>query len=1405
MLKTVPEQLPNNLNNEHSFLLPENDLLKPTIHLKYGSTTRIFVTYPVAESLKEQLAVLKRTGIKRGKHPKENEIRTEYFNKCVANTSSLHLIWKKEKIKIKDEFTHLLGKTVQYKALGQDFNGSDRYFVRETLNEIFNGIGCLAEKIVIQMPIPLLQENIELNISDSDSIFYKDRSVCLDNISRSDIVMVITGPDGNLSKGTLRMLEKSTSFIKNLNCSNDHQLIFAPTLYHKIQQQQSTKNQSSKSITQLKQYFYDEFKKILSSSPNELYDISNNIENIFQNQKISTLYLDPLKFLVNNLNLESGITHQLNQGPRYTKIKESNILKTLHLLKVKAIMKCAAPLSSGLHLWMQRRRRYTFDANDKLDIRISQFLQLIKQRKDILVTLADKFNLTQFMRLKAGECCRIASEGFPQFYSKVTSLPNSYQIMFGKEHSIEFERELCKFTCRKLLEDAHSWWASTVLLEMPNIFKSFGMLSEQIMEECNNVIKNSTQIPKKQYCERVLAFWQSNTENSLPANVRKFKSLLYENADTIVPHCCSYAVHNLITEVAKDFTTINDYLKLINTQISAVPLTAANNIISGFKKILLDASNQLDFIYTNLKELQVKDSPDGLICTVPVRQTFQILSQKWKYSDYGSTSSWKDFIKVQLRESRYLDYVPQANRSQFHSAAHQIYCKESAHVVVRLLALDEILRHPEEYEQYIRDKTVNEYVVQMNNDNEKGDHVTLHAIANVFRVNILLYSPILPKNPIRIKSRHDSPIFDIRIGYLNQGEYNSLIPWKEDTTINTPEGSSFERFPKNIVKEHSTKKRKTFGSIVKVQIPSLVKLCITEIVDSMDMLPILEGALPEELVQPIITEIIARGKLNGVVLQKLLHEHITRLDLSNSRITNDICADVSSFCPHLREISLANCTNVSTEGVRILARNCSELQIIDLERCNIEDAAVSDLVSMCKHLVSINLAGCTKISSKELQQISCCPNLQNLSFKNCTQLTEDVFDKLSASLQMLDLSECDQITDNAVLKIARNSQCSLKSFKLSGKKITDVSLRHFVNTFPELEELELNGCDNISDSTVRSLASCKHLSILDLSSCPNITPGAFTPSKSQLRNLKELNLSSCRNVTDEALFHISKSSIELTVLNLSACEEITDEGLIQIATGCHSLRSLNLSSVFKITDKAIIELSNGCPRLANVILYRCRITDKAINALTNRCRAMELIDLSACENISDEAFKQFHAGFPSLQVLKLSDLNKITIRSMEYISQCPTIQELHLSRCKAVTPESIKKVAHGCPLIHTLDISNANILTVPDIQAALSLWGYMRDLRLKNYSGFSGGRGFSHDGLEELTVCWSSTLDDNTLIWIAQNCPRLKKVDVAWCKVTEISVKKLVSECPVGSINIRGTKVSPTSARGFSSLCSVIF
>ena len=132
---------------------------------------------------------------------------------------------------------------------------------------------------------------------------------------------------------------------------------------------------------------------------------------------------------------------------------------------------------------------------------------------------------------------------------------------------------------------------------------------------------------------------------------------------------------------------------------------------------------------------------------------------------------------------------------------------------------------------------------------------------------------------------------------------------------------------------------------------------------------------------------------------------LTSLNISQAKLVSDIgIASLSSGCPRLTKLSCSAIFLLSDPrlsipkkgekpaawqnviGVAAIAKNCSDLEHLELANCFRLDISINRYVSILTKLKSLNLAGCLEVSSESLIAMAeGCVLLEELNLSDCTK------------------------------------------------------------------------------------------------------------------------------------------------------------------------------------------------------------------------------------------------------------------------------------------------------------------------------------------------------------------------------------------------------------------------------------
>ncbi|XP_015126909.1 F-box/LRR-repeat protein 14 isoform X2 [Diachasma alloeum] len=216
------------------------------------------------------------------------------------------------------------------------------------------------------------------------------------------------------------------------------------------------------------------------------------------------------------------------------------------------------------------------------------------------------------------------------------------------------------------------------------------------------------------------------------------------------------------------------------------------------------------------------------------------------------------------------------------------------------------------------------------------------------------------------------------------------------------------------------------------------------------------------------------------------------------------------------------------------------LEILSANALNLDEKAIECIAASFKQLKSLDIGYCfSAVTDKTVQKI----------FKELT------------AIRKLRISRCDKVSDAGLTGMGAGArdhlvlpECSAEVSRI--QEIAGAKLRISLGSRAE-EEI-------VRDANRKRevMEMCEDTgSSLDF----DIAPGY---SLLRLRGLRELDLAGCNRVTDVSLKH-AFTFLELRVLDLSMCQQITHVGLDHLTRNNRAIEDLNLSQCHNVTDVGI--------------------------------------------------------------------------------------------------------------------------------------------------------------------------------------------------------------------------------------------
>ncbi len=297
---------------------------------------------------------------------------------------------------------------------------------------------------------------------------------------------------------------------------------------------------------------------------------------------------------------------------------------------------------------------------------------------------------------------------------------------------------------------------------------------------------------------------------------------------------------------------------------------------------------------------------------------------------------------------------------------------------------------------------------------------------------------------------------------------------------------------------------------------------------------------------------------------------VKKMTISSFSLEDADLKTLIKYCPTLEHLDLANCKELTNEGLALLKELPSSLKSLKLNLSEkvmgdkgITDASLSHLKKL-PFLTKLDLEG-ANISDEGLSHLKELSSLQELNLNHCQNITDGGLSYLSqlSSLECLKLMDCN-ISGNTV---GVKAFTSLKRLALSNA--TDEGLKE-IKAFPHLIFLGLSVCQHLTDEGLSHLQGLSTLAHLYLVDCPKITDESFEHSLTTLSSLSNLTLAYC-SITNQGLKHLKKLSL-LTELSLNNCSHLTDAALNELK--CLTLKKLNIENCENITKECLTQLKS---------------------------------------------------------------------------------------------------------------------------------------------------------------------------------------------------------------------------------------
>ncbi|KAK2427116.1 F-box/LRR-repeat protein [Trifolium repens] len=287
---------------------------------------------------------------------------------------------------------------------------------------------------------------------------------------------------------------------------------------------------------------------------------------------------------------------------------------------------------------------------------------------------------------------------------------------------------------------------------------------------------------------------------------------------------------------------------------------------------------------------------------------------------------------------------------------------------------------------------------------------------------------------------------------------------------------------------------------------------------------------------------------------------LTCLDLCHSGISDDMLYSIAREGLPLTKLVLPYCYHYSYAGIICLLSKCRQsLQHLNLVNADfLNDQHVVEFSLLLSNLVFINLSGCEMLTESALFAL----------VRNCASLSEIQMERIGRK----SVENPDSLMDFGVYP-------QFKSLNFANNPwLSNEIIIKFASVFPNLQVLDLSNCGDISDESICQVLRCCKIRYLNLAICKRVN---FHGLNFEVSKLEVLNLSSTK-VDDETLNVISRNCCGLLQLKLKYCDYVTEKGVNQVIEKCTQMRKINLAHCGKLHNNVVDSMLYSRPSIRKI-------------------------------------------------------------------------------------------------------------------------------------------------------------------------------------------------------------------------------
>lgn len=238
----------------------------------------------------------------------------------------------------------------------------------------------------------------------------------------------------------------------------------------------------------------------------------------------------------------------------------------------------------------------------------------------------------------------------------------------------------------------------------------------------------------------------------------------------------------------------------------------------------------------------------------------------------------------------------------------------------------------------------------------------------------------------------------------------------------------------------------------------------------------------------------------------------------------------------------------------------------------------------------------------------------------------------------------------------------------------------------ELTDLDLRLCSAITDAALSCLPA----------GCPELHPDRLlSPVKG-----------------DKYLTNVGQHNLDIDNIDFAACPNVTDQGKLAVLSGCPKVvadptvfgvmndtvlltiaklrpeqtSEFNLLHYETVTDEGLAGLVAACPAVHPNDIKSVAKGERFLAAVSQKHTGLTKINLAGCRHVTDAALAELVVCCPKLMPDAIRSQRKGDAFVAAVAQHRPTLKQIDLKGCDAVTEKGLDPLVKGCPQLDPADI-----------------------------------------------------------------------------------------------------------------------